>query len=147
MGKLLLILTLVATISSCSSPCEISERKIQKIEAKCPESFKQTIVVRDTIVLPPQTLSDTVFITKPQDTVVLEDKGFKLKLIRSFDTITIDSLVYQQDTVFVEKEIIVERLKLEVKPPFFKRLGFWITIILGILCGFILLSFTKRALL
>jgi len=143
MKKLLLLLTLAVTIISCSTPCSISERKIQKIEARCPEVLNQTIVVRDTIVMPPQILSDTVFVTKPQDTIVLEDKGFKLKLIRSFDTITIDSLVYQQDTVFFEKEIIVEKVVLQEKEPFFKRFQTWIVILFGLVGAFLMLKLTK----
>ncbi|QDP47306.1 MAG: hypothetical protein Unbinned4388contig1000_25 [Prokaryotic dsDNA virus sp.] len=144
MKKLLILLTFAVAIASCKSPCQISERKVQKLEAKCPEVFKETIVVRDTVFVPEKVVADTSFVTELYDTITFTKNDVRVKIRRINDTIIVDSIVCITDTVFFEKEVVVERLKLEVKPPFFKRIETWVTILIGILVSIILLKITKR---
>ena len=143
MKKLILLLTFVVTIASCKSPCEISERKIQKIEARCPESLLDTVVVRDTIVIPQKVVSDTSFVTELYDTITFTKNDVRVKIRRINDTIVVDSIICLTDTVFFEKEIIVEKMVLQEKEPFFKRFQIWIVILFGLVGAFLMLKLTK----
>tara|TARA_R110002020_G_scaffold175997_4_gene368033 strand:- start:6615 stop:7058 length:444 start_codon:yes stop_codon:yes gene_type:complete len=143
MKKILILLSLAVNVISCKSPCEISERKIQKIEAKCPEVFQEKITVRDTILIEEKVVSDTSFVTEIYDTITFTKNDVRVKIRRINDTILVDSIVCLTDTIFFEKEVTVERLKLEVKPPFFKRIETWVVIIIGLIFSLVILKVTK----
>jgi len=83
--KCLIYFLLALTLSGCSA-----EWHLRKAVRKNPELLKsQTINVTDTIVLPGVALMDTV-ILKQVDTITLVKDRFRVKLMRSYDTLIID---------------------------------------------------------
>ena len=83
--KCLIYFLLALTLSGCSA-----EWHLRKAVRKNPELLKsQTINVTDTIVLPGVELMDTV-ILKQVDTITLVKDRFRVKIMRSFDTLIID---------------------------------------------------------
>ena len=83
--KCLIYFLLALTLSGCSA-----EWHLRKAVRKNPELLKsQTIIVTDTIVLPGVALMDTV-ILKQVDTITLVKDRFRVKLMRSYDTLIID---------------------------------------------------------
>ena len=83
--KCLIYFLLALTLSGCSA-----EWHLRKAVRKNPELLKsQTINVTDTIVLPGVALMDTV-ILKQVDTITLVKDRFRVKIMRSFDTLIID---------------------------------------------------------
>ena len=83
--KCLIYFLLALTLSGCSA-----EWHLRKAVRKNPELLKsQTINVTDTIVLPGVALMDTV-ILKQVDTITLVKDQFRVKIMRSYDTLIID---------------------------------------------------------
>ena len=83
--KCLIYFLLALTLSGCSA-----EWHLRKAVRKNPELLKsQTINVTDTIVLPGVALMDTV-ILKQADTITLVKDRFRVKIMRSYDTLIID---------------------------------------------------------
>ena len=83
--KCLIYFLLALTLSGCSA-----EWHLRKAVRKNPELLKsQTINVTDTIVLPGVALMDTV-ILKQVDTITLVKDRFRVKVMRSYDTLIID---------------------------------------------------------
>jgi|TARA_R110000822_G_scaffold47189_4_gene125424 uncharacterized protein YceK len=83
--KCLIYFLLALTLSGCSA-----EWHLRKAVRKNPELLKsQTINVTDTIVLPGVALMDTV-ILKQVDTITLVKDRFRVKIMRSYDTLIID---------------------------------------------------------
>ena len=83
--KCLIYFLLALTLSGCSA-----EWHLRKAVRKNPELLKsQTINVTDTIVLPGVALMDTVML-KQVDTITLVKDRFRVKIMRSYDTLIID---------------------------------------------------------
>ena len=153
MKNLLIILGFTIILFSCKTQCEVSERKLEKIIEKCPDVLKDTVTVVDTVVLPPNVIYDTAFVTNPIDTIRIENDRQVIKIRRVYDKIYIDTAMCKTDTVIVTVEVPVEKAIIQPvkKLGFFgklqKLLGgvvFWTVIIVAVLIGiFILGNFVK----
>lgn len=110
---IIIAIGLVMMLSSCSC-----SKRMARLQVRCPDLFT-TMVIRDTIAIArPQT--DTVFVTKPNDTIYFEvttppvqtnnmmtsGSSTKVKVIRVLDTIYL-TIHENPDTVFMEKSVPV----------------------------------------
>jgi hypothetical protein len=118
---------------------ERAEEKIIVLTKKFPELIQtpDTIRLMETITIPTVQV-DTTFVFNTDfltpDTVILEREKVKIKYIRK------DSLVYITadcigDTIYVEKEIPVEKIVVQ-KPPLTKSLNNWLWTILLLVAGY-----------
>ncbi len=113
MKKWILIAIGLVMLSSCNCT-----KRMARLQVKCPDLFMNT-VIRDTVVIVrPQT--DTVFVTKPYDTINFEvmtpsvqtnsimtsGSSTRVKVIRALDTIYL-TIHEKPDTVFMEKSVPV----------------------------------------
>jgi hypothetical protein len=116
MQKIVFIFIFSILLSSCCTTrlCKIdrAEKKILKLTEKFPELIdKDTILFQDTIRIE-SVLVDTTFVDDPfldSDTIIVIKDKIKIKYIRK------DSLIYlsgecEGDTIFIEKEIPVEKV-------------------------------------
>ena len=94
----------IALLSSCSAQWHL-KRAIKK-----DPSILQTdtIAIVDTVVTPPVTLTDTVTL-RTRDTLVVQKDRLKVKIVRSFDTITVDAIC-DSDTIIQVVEVPVPSL-------------------------------------
>jgi len=102
--KWLAALITITLLSSCSA-----QWHLKRAVKKDPTILRtDTIAVVDTIVTPPVTLTDTVTL-RTQDTLVVQKDRLKVKIVRSFDTITVDA-VCESDTIVQVIEVPVPSL-------------------------------------
>lgn len=118
--KCLIYFLLALTLSGCSA-----EWHLRKAVRKNPELLKsQTINVTDTIVLPGVALMDTV-ILKQVDTITLVKDRFRVKIMRSFDTLIIDGGC-DSDTIVRTVQVVVPQLvRSESRMQKVQRFTFW----------------------
>ena len=109
--------------STCILSCRTADDYLQKAIAKDPTILESQEFVRvDTIIPDPILIRDT-FLTTYRDTLFKVKKEYKVKLIRSFDTIKID-VECLPDTI-VRKEVIKLPPKIRyIKQPFWKQYTF-----------------------
>ena len=110
-------LSLILLLSSCSA-----QWHLKKAVQKDPMILrKDTLVVQDTLVVPPVVLKDTVTL-KQHDTIVIEKDRLKVKIVKVNDTLIIDAKcdsdtivrtieVPYDKIVYVEKESIWDKIK------------------------------------
>lgn len=97
--------------------------------------LKTQVSVVDTIYLP-EVKVDTVAITLPVDTLVIETERVKATVVRSYDTISVEAEC-KADTVVVTKEVTLPtKVKTVRKPPlwfkpFLVLLTFFVVVLLG----------------
>ena len=118
--KCLIYFLLALTLSGCSA-----EWHLRKAVRKNPELLKsQTINVTDTIVLPGVALMDTV-ILKQVDTITLVKDRFRVKIMRSYDTLIIDGGC-DSDTIVRTVQVVVPQLvRSESRMQKVQRFTFW----------------------
>ena len=68
-----------------------------------------TVVVHDTIMIP-QVSVDTVIVSKPIDTILIQQDRLRVEIIRYYDTLKVTAEC-QADTVYTQKEIVVNKIK------------------------------------
>lgn len=120
-------LLLVSALTSCSATWHL-ERAVKKDPSVLE---KTTVVVTDSIVLPPVTIKDTV-ILKEHDTIRLVNDKLRVQIVKVNDTITIDAIC-EADTVISIVEVPVDRVvfKERVKPfDQIKTLGLYLLLAL-----------------
>jgi hypothetical protein len=81
---------------------------------------KDTLVVTDTVVVPPVVTTDTV-ITKRQDTIVVEKERLKVKVIRNVDTLIIDAKC-DSDTIVKQIEVPFEKVVYVEQKTFLQKI-------------------------
>jgi PBP1b-binding outer membrane lipoprotein LpoB len=113
-------LFVILILSGCSAEWHLS-----RAVRKNPELLKsQTINVTDTIVLPGVELMDTV-ILKQVDTITLVKDRFRVKIMRSFDTLIIDGGC-DSDTIVRTVQVVVPQLvRSESRMQKVQRFTFW----------------------
>lgn len=113
-------LFVILILSGCSAEWHLS-----RAVRKNPELLKsQTINVTDTIVLPGVELMDTV-ILKQVDTITLVKDRFRVKIMRSFDTLIIDGGC-DGDTIVRTVQVVVPQLvRSESRMQKVQRFTFW----------------------
>jgi len=114
--KWLVKLILVSLLMSCSA-----QWHLKKAVQKDPLILeKDTLVVTDTVVVPPVVTTDTV-ITKQQDTIVVEKERLKVKVIRNVDTLIIDAKC-ESDTIVQTIEVPFEKIVYVEQETFFEKI-------------------------
>ena len=81
---------------------------------------KDTLVVTDTVVVPPVVTTDTE-ITKRQDTIVVEKERLKVKVIRNVDTLIIDAKC-DSDTIVKQIEVPFEKVVYVEQKTFLQKI-------------------------
>lgn len=140
--KCLIYFLSILMLSGCSAEWHLS-----KAIGKNPSLLKQkTITVTDTIVLPSVELRDTVLL-KAVDTITLVKDRFRVKIMRSFDTLVIDGGC-DSDTIVRYVNVDVPVIEYVKENKFWKnvyRVSFYVllvAIISFILKGFINKNFS-----
>ena len=99
---------------------------------------KTEVVITDTIYLPKEVV-DTVTVTLPVDTIVIETERVSARVIRSYDTISVEAEC-KADTVIVTKTIeLPTKVKTVTKVPWW----WWVFVYVGGLV--ILVAFVRIA--
>lgn len=113
--------------SSCSTSWKITrhlrkaETHIRKAEALGAVWKRDTAWVAIEIPVP-VVRADTVVITNPQDTVILERERLRVQVVRHYDTLTVEAEC-KADTIEVEVPVVVEK---EIEMPPGKRWHEWL---------------------
>ena len=114
--KWLAKLTLVLLLTSCSA-----QWHLKKAVQKDPSILeKDTLVVTDTVVVPPVVTTDTV-ISKQQDTIVVEKERLKVRVIRNVDPLIIDAKC-DSDTIIQTIEVPFEKIVYVEQETFFEKI-------------------------
>ena len=115
-----ILLFVILTLTGCSA-----EWHLRQATRKNPELTKsQVVTVLDTIVTEPIVVRDTV-VTSQRDTVELIKDRFRVRVIRSFDTLLIDGGC-DADTIVRTVSVSVPQLVVgETKFQRVQRFTFW----------------------
>ena len=99
---------------------------------------KTEVVITDTIYVPKQVV-DTVTVTLPVDTIVIETERVSARVIRSYDTISVEAEC-KADTITITKTIeLPTKVKTVTKVPWW----WWVFVYVGGLV--ILVAFVRIA--
>ena len=99
---------------------------------------KTEVIITDTIYLPKEVL-DTVTVTLPVDTIVIETERVSARVIRSYDTISVEAEC-KADTITITKTIeLPTKVKTVTKVPWW----WWVFVYVGGLV--ILVAFVRIA--
>ena len=124
-------LSLILLLSSCSATWHLN-----KAVKKDPTILERdTLVVKDTVVLPPVVITDTVT-TKLHDTIVVEKDRLRVRVVKRLDTLIIEGQC-ASDTIVRTIEIPVEKIVYVEKnniSPAYKFIAFFLMLlfVLGI---------------
>jgi len=126
----------ILSLFSCSP-----QKRLERLVNRNPElRLPDTLIVRDTLITPIVQADTTLHIEQLYDTVVIEKERLQVKLLRIRDTLYVDGKC-NPDTIYYEKQIPVEKIKL-IKEPLNLKPVLWL---LGALIILILiLSILKR---
>ena len=119
--NLLCITLFLATIllSSCGANWHL--RRAIKID---PSILQQkTITVTDTVVTEPTAVLDTVTISKV-DTIEIVKNNFRVKIMRSYDTLIIDGGC-ESDTIVRTVEVPIEKIVYHEREKWYHKLYKW----------------------
>lgn len=96
---------------------------------------KTNVTLTDTVYIPAERI-DTVAITLPVDTIVIETERVSARVIRSYDTITVeaecktDTVVLTREVTIPAKTVVVRKAPLWFK-PFLFLLAFFVVVLIG----------------
>ena len=114
-----IIFLLVCLTTGCST-----QWHLQKAIQKDPTILVQdTVVVVDTVVTDPIAVLDTVTISKI-DTIEIVKNNFRVKIMRSYDTLIIDGGC-ESDTIVRTVEVPIEKIVYHEKTKWYHRLYKW----------------------
>ena len=117
---------LILILSGCSAEWHLS-----KAVRKNPELLKpKTMIVTDTVVTDPIVVKDTVTISQVDTVEIVKDK-FRVKIMRSYDTLIIDGGC-DADTIVRTLEVKVPVVEYKERSTFFDKIyksSFYILII------------------
>ena len=114
-------------LTSCSPA-----KRLENLVQRHPElKVADTLILRDTLITPGIQADTTLHIERLYDTVTIEKERLQVKLLRKLDTLYLSGNC-KPDTIFYEKKIPVEKIKL-VKEPFNIYSILWLLIPLLIL--------------
>ena len=119
---------LILLLFSCSPA-----KRLDRLVSRHPE-LKQadTITIRDTLISPGIRADTTLHLDQLYDTVVLEKERLQVKLLRMTDTLRVEGTC-NPDTIFYEKQIPIEKIKLVTEPFSLKTLKPVLWLLVGIL--------------
>jgi hypothetical protein len=123
-------LMLIVLLSSCSAQWHL-KKAVQK------DPFileRDTMVVRDTVVVPPVVITDTVT-TRQHDTIVVEKDRLKVRIVKKLDTLIIDAKC-DSDTIVKIVEVPYEKIIYQEKEAPLYLVQRWVVYILSAIVGF-----------
>jgi len=127
---------LILFLFSCSPA-----KRLDRLVSRHPElRLPDTLIVRDTLISPAVQADTLLHLEQLNDTVILEKERLQVKLLRKLDTLWVEGTC-NPDTIYYEKQIPVEKIKL-VKEPFNLKPVLWLLGALIILI--MILSIVKR---
>ena len=118
---------MILLLSSCSAQYHLK----QAIKKDPAILQKRTITVTDTVVTEPIAVRDTVTISQIDTVEIIKDK-FRVKIMRSFDTLIIDGGC-DADTIVRTVEVPIETVVYNEKDTMWQRIqafGFYILLLL-----------------
>jgi len=111
---------LILLLISCSPA-----KRLEHLVSRHPElRLPDTLIVRDTLISPAVQSDTTLHIEQLYDTVILEKERLRVKLLRIRDTLWVEGTC-NPDTIYYEKQIPVEKIKL-IKEPFNLKPVLWL---------------------
>ena len=114
----------ILILSGCSAEWHLSTAV-----KKNPELLKQTtVIVADTVVTEPIVVRDTV-ITSQVDTIEIVKDKFRVKIMRSYDTLTIDGGC-DSDTIVRTIQVPIERVVYKEEHKIF-RWSFYLWVVVA----------------
>jgi len=127
---------LILILFSCSPA-----KRLERLVSRHPElRHPDTLIVRDTLISPAVRADTLLHLEQLYDTVILEKERLQVKLLRLHDTLYVEGNCLP-DTIYYEKQIPVEKIKL-IKEPFNLKPVLWLLGALIILI--MILSIVKR---
>ena len=123
-------LIIIALLSSCSATWHLN-RAIKKDPSIM---AKDTLVVKDTVVLPPVAITDTVT-TKLHDTIVVEKDRLKVRIVKRQDTLIIEGKC-ESDTIIRTIEVPYEKIIYVEKEKPLQIVRKWLLYLLSAIVGF-----------
>lgn len=103
--------TLVGALALCVASCGLQKPEVS------------TIVMHDTIYTD-RVVSDTIVVTKPQDTIVMEKERLRVRVVRINDTLRIEGEC-EADTIYRTTTIEVPVKVVESRWPWWARPVLW----------------------
>ena len=103
---------LILTLISCSPSKRLERFLIRHPEFRYPD----TVIIHDTITTLPVAADSSFHIEQLYDTTVIEKERLEVSLLRIHDTLYVNGKC-NPDTIYTEKRIPVEKIKL-IKEPF-----------------------------
>jgi hypothetical protein len=136
---LFLLILLLLSLGGCSPAAKLrrAQKLIEKAEAGGAKWTVDTVYVKIPVIVP-ETRVDSIFMSLPGDTVVLEKDRLKVIYVRlAGDSVYIDA---ECDSIVIEKEVPVTVTKTIHAPK--GKIKWWWLIIAGCVGGFITLIVT-----
>jgi hypothetical protein len=100
----IMLLSMIVLLNSCSTQWHL-KRAVKKDPTILVEG---TLVVKDTVVVPPVVITDTVT-TKQHDTIIVEKDRLKVRIVKRLDTLIIEGKC-ASDTIIQTIEVPVPSL-------------------------------------
>ncbi len=130
---------LILLLISCSP-----QKRLEHLVNRHPElRLPDTLLVRDTIITPLVTADSTFHIEKLYDTVVIEKERLHVSLLRIHDTLYLQGKC-NPDTIYTEKRIPVEKIKLVKESQFLKSMKTLLWLLITLIILIIILTIVKR---
>jgi len=121
------LVLLVFIFSSCSA-----QWHLKKAIKKDPLILvKDTVIVTDTLITEPTVVQDTLTISEV-DTVEIVKNNFKVKIVRSYDTLIVDGGC-EADTIVRKIEVPVEKVVYHEHDKWYHKMyrgSFWILLLI-----------------
>ena len=128
--KWLNVLMISFLLSSCSAQWHL-RRAVKKDPSIIQES---TVSVKDTVVVPPVVITDTVT-TKEHDTIIVEKDRLKVKIVKRLDTLIIEGQC-ASDTIVRTIEVPVPSIVMKDSDKWYNKVykfSFYLLVLLVIL--------------
>lgn len=127
--KWLVRLITISLLSSCSATWHL--RQAVKKDPTILEG--DTLAVRDTVVVPPVVITDTVT-TKLHDTIIVEKDRLKVKIVKKLDTLIIEGQC-ASDTIVRTIEVPYEKIRYVEKEKPMQTVQRWLLYVLSLIVG------------
>lgn len=135
--KYLILILSFFLITSCSP-----QKRIQRILRHHPELLvKDTLIVRDTVIVPTIKADTSFILSNSVDTFYLEKERLKIKIIKDHDTLKVEGACIG-DTIYIEKKVFYN--KVVVKETFWFKYGQFLMIFLFLVGGWYLIRILSK---
>ncbi len=123
-------LIVLSLLTSCSATWHLNQAV--KKDPRILE--RDTLVVKDTVVVPPVVITDTVT-TRQHDTIIVKKDKLRVRIVKRLDTLIIEGQC-DSDTIVRTIEVPYEKVVYVEKENLFEKLQRWALYILCVLIGY-----------